>query len=1809
MAQLLTIRLTRNDSSTSWGFRLQGGKDFGTPLLIQKVNIGSLAEKAGLQVGDAVIRVNGKEVADVRHKDAQDVIVRAGNLVEFTIQRGGNVTWKPAVTPVGSVPSPNPYISTSPSPVTKTSLASSPHQSPRIPQGFNSSSKPYSPQQVNGGGGGGGYVNENGSIKAIVNKQYNTPVGIYSDESIAETLSAQAEVLAGGVLGVNFKKNEKNYNAENSEVFKMVLEAEKEPKSPEPERPSSASYFASLSHAVGGQATSSRPQTPTAALIDRPRSTTNSPIPSASAPKRSSDPDNLTCSECRQNIVGVFVRIKEKNLHVECFKCATCGTSLKNVGYYSINNKLYCDIHAKMVARQNPPAPNLEPITISPSQQGASKIISTALIANSNSASLSPQPTLAPVPFHPPRQSPTHVPSPVPQSQPFSAVNGSKSYSPSSTFSSPISAPKPVAVETHKPSPVYSSETQPVSYYNPSQKRLPFLKPRAEKASAFMPVMKSSHSKPVPAEPTSGHTDQYKLSTVFESLDQDDPQAIACHRKKLSLCSEEVKSVFSLRNLAGSPACSDRPESPVPSESADEFQHYETPIRNKPLLELVQSRPHSVRSLSPCERPITPNRIVVFPPEMPECYHPRVASPLPIYSRPHHDTQREPHTDPVEIFSEDEKSSKSNDDVLVCVFERTRETAKPEEVNDDEGCKCIIEKTRETLKITCISPVPTQQPTISEVKEEQEENITLESLPRPVTPAGYIASLLTTASNRPFTPIEPAKATIFTEPVPLPPETIPYLPTSKEENHRLLDVERPVSPMTYALTTAPERSYSPLPTIVKFEDLFPPEAEPLPHEEPKRPSLADALTVAPRRSYTPLSRGVTEQIKEEESDIKVPDLSEDPSVILTKPVIDIKKCEKDTKKSSSIKSMYTGPTLISSPYFVTEAAFPPICDELKAKFEKRLRTGSISDKNAPKNTSGDSVKEVEEKRTVSARSPFTPTGLYKPINLPHYQQCVKELTNRNKTPLSRRNTPTPKGPESRKSTPTPRSEISRKNTPTPRGEMCRKPTPTSFEATVSTQQKVFHPEIASGALKTSALTFLTQTKDISEKIPPVLGYQPGSIVENMSSYTKVEQCVRTVCEKTLKQIQASGPSAQSCSSQSNELRVVKTNISACSSPVNTPGTLAKEEMQPKKHSRPSTPVKKSSRPSTPVRKSSRPSTPVFQPNIMISSQQHADSPDKDSRSQQHFYPSTQTSSQTNKTASSSQQYVSSTQMSSQINKTTSLSQQHARPSTRTHSQTSQMMSQSEQHAHCPTQASLSQQHARQSTQTSSDRHVRPSAQHPTQTSQQHTHYPPQTSLSQQHAHCPTQTSSSEQHVRTLVQTPTQTSQQHAHHPHQTSLSQEHAHRPTQTSSERHIRPSTQPPTQTSQQHAHQPTQTSSSERHVRTLVQTPTQTSQQHAHHPPHTSLSVQQHAHPSTQTSSSQQQARSSTQTSQTNQTTSSSQQQFHPSTQVSSQSNRTISSSQQQTTSYPSTQVSSQPRQTASSPQLPIHSSTKTSAQPNHSTTSSQQHFYTSSSLTKSMAASNITHSLSKTLTAIASSKHQSYNISSKNLTTSTITSSDPNLTGSNIGAGSRAGTSAGLSAPRRGKGVWNPQNQTPGARIPLCAQCSSQIRGPFITALGKIWCPEHFICVNKTCRRSLLDIGFVEEPSGLHCEYCFEKYLAPTCGKCSRKIKGDCLNAIGKHFHPECFVCAYCNKLFGNSPFFLEEGLPYCENDWNELFTTKCFACGFPIEAGDRWVEALNNNYHSPCFNCTTCKSNLEGQSFYAKGGRPFCKSHAR
>jgi hypothetical protein len=183
----------------------------------------------------------------------------------------------------------------------------------------------------------------------------------------------------------------------------------------------------------------------------------------------------------------------------------------------------------------------------------------------------------------------------------------------------------------------------------------------------------------------------------------------------------------------------------------------------------------------------------------------------------------------------------------------------------------------------------------------------------------------------------------------------------------------------------------------------------------------------------------------------------------------------------------------------------------------------------------------------------------------------------------------------------------------------------------------------------------------------------------------------------------------------------------------------------------------------------------------------------------------------------------------------------------------------------------------------------------------------------------------------------------------------------------------------------------------------------------------------------------------------------------------------------------------------------------------------------------------------------------------------------------------------------------------RVPVCCHCHVQIFGPYILAGKSTWCKPcsqtNFVC--NTCHRPLLNVGFIEDDrtGKYNCEHCFETYLAPICSKCNTRIRGDCLNALGKQWHPTCFVCGHCRNPFGNSSFYLEDNVPYCERDWNLLFTTKCYTCGYPIQASDKWIEALERNYHSDCFRCTGCQVKLEGSTFYCKGGKPYCRMHVR
>ncbi|XP_049666060.1 LIM domain-binding protein 3 isoform X2 [Accipiter gentilis] len=195
----------------------------------------------------------------------------------------------------------------------------------------------------------------------------------------------------------------------------------------------------------------------------------------------------------------------------------------------------------------------------------------------------------------------------------------------------------------------------------------------------------------------------------------------------------------------------------------------------------------------------------------------------------------------------------------------------------------------------------------------------------------------------------------------------------------------------------------------------------------------------------------------------------------------------------------------------------------------------------------------------------------------------------------------------------------------------------------------------------------------------------------------------------------------------------------------------------------------------------------------------------------------------------------------------------------------------------------------------------------------------------------------------------------------------------------------------------------------------------------------------------------------------------------------------------------------------------------------------------------------------------------------------------------------------APARARGTVQRAERFPASsRTPLCGHCNSIIRGPFLVAMGRSWHPEEFNCAY--CKTSLADMCFVEEQNSVYCERCYEQFFAPTCARCHTKIMGEVMHALRQTWHTSCFVCAACKKPFGNSLFHMEDGEPYCEKDYIALFSTKCHGCDFPVEAGDKFIEALGHTWHDTCFICAVCHVNLEGQPFYSKKDKPLCKKHA-
>ncbi|XP_043953080.1 actin-binding LIM protein 2 isoform X3 [Gambusia affinis] len=93
------------------------------------------------------------------------------------------------------------------------------------------------------------------------------------------------------------------------------------------------------------------------------------------------------------------------------------------------------------------------------------------------------------------------------------------------------------------------------------------------------------------------------------------------------------------------------------------------------------------------------------------------------------------------------------------------------------------------------------------------------------------------------------------------------------------------------------------------------------------------------------------------------------------------------------------------------------------------------------------------------------------------------------------------------------------------------------------------------------------------------------------------------------------------------------------------------------------------------------------------------------------------------------------------------------------------------------------------------------------------------------------------------------------------------------------------------------------------------------------------------------------------------------------------------------------------------------------------------------------------------------------------------------------------------------------------------------------------------------------------------------AVACHNCGIPCKGEALRVQNKHFHIKCFVCKLCGCELAQGGFFVRQGEYICTLDYQRLYGTRCFSCQDFIEG--EVVSALGKTYHPRCFVCASCK----------------------
>ncbi|XP_031713496.1 actin-binding LIM protein 3 isoform X7 [Anarrhichthys ocellatus] len=179
--------------------------------------------------------------------------------------------------------------------------------------------------------------------------------------------------------------------------------------------------------------------------------------------------------------------------------------------------------------------------------------------------------------------------------------------------------------------------------------------------------------------------------------------------------------------------------------------------------------------------------------------------------------------------------------------------------------------------------------------------------------------------------------------------------------------------------------------------------------------------------------------------------------------------------------------------------------------------------------------------------------------------------------------------------------------------------------------------------------------------------------------------------------------------------------------------------------------------------------------------------------------------------------------------------------------------------------------------------------------------------------------------------------------------------------------------------------------------------------------------------------------------------------------------------------------------------------------------------------------------------------------------------------------------------------------------CQRCREVCKGEVVRVQETHFHVKCFTCT--VCNCDLARSGFFQKKGEYICTADYQRLYGTRCDRCDSFITGEVVSALGRTYHPKCFVCSVCSK-----PFPIGDRVTFSGKDCvcqqcsrtlvkpNEPIKihgpSHCAGCRAEIKQGQSLL-ALEKQWHVSCFRCRTCNMVLTGE-YISKDGVPYCEA---